>query len=102
MTDCFILYFICFISGVGDSVRCYFCGGGLRNWEHGDVPMEEHAKWYPKCPHILLVKGQAYVDKLSRGEKPDEDVASIQVKAWDSRYCFYDGLFINCLYLEYK
>ncbi|XP_053396546.1 baculoviral IAP repeat-containing protein 2-like isoform X1 [Mercenaria mercenaria] len=58
-------------TGVGDSVRCYFCGGGLRNWERGDIPMEEHAKWYPKCPHILLVKGQAYVDKLSRGEKPD-------------------------------
>ncbi|XP_053396389.1 E3 ubiquitin-protein ligase XIAP-like isoform X2 [Mercenaria mercenaria] len=61
-------------TGVGDSVRCYFCGGGLRNWERGDVPMEEHAKWYPKCPHILLVKGQAYVEKLSRGEKPDVDV----------------------------
>ncbi|XP_053396381.1 baculoviral IAP repeat-containing protein 7-like [Mercenaria mercenaria] len=60
-------------TGVGDSVRCYFCGGGLRNWERGDVPMEEHAKWYPKCPHILLVKGQTYIEKLSRGEKPEVD-----------------------------
>ncbi|XP_045195698.2 baculoviral IAP repeat-containing protein 3-like [Mercenaria mercenaria] len=60
-------------TGVGDSVRCFFCGGGLRNWECGDVPMEEHAKWYPKCPHILLVKGQEYVDKLIRGEKPDAE-----------------------------
>ncbi|XP_053391864.1 baculoviral IAP repeat-containing protein 2-like [Mercenaria mercenaria] len=62
-------------TGVGDSVRCYFCGGGLRNWEIGDVPMEEHAKWYPKCPHILLVKGQAYIEKLSRGERPETDGA---------------------------
>ncbi|XP_045195485.2 baculoviral IAP repeat-containing protein 2-like isoform X2 [Mercenaria mercenaria] len=69
-------------TGVGDSVRCYFCGGGLRNWERGDVPMEEHAKWYPKCPHILLVKGQAYVEKLSRGEKPEVDgVTRLQDKS---------------------
>ncbi|XP_053396402.1 E3 ubiquitin-protein ligase XIAP-like isoform X3 [Mercenaria mercenaria] len=67
-------------TGVGDSVRCYFCGGGLRNWERGDVAMEEHAKWYPKCPHILLVKGQAYVEKLSRGEKPEEDGTFENVK----------------------
>ncbi|XP_045195520.2 baculoviral IAP repeat-containing protein 2-like isoform X1 [Mercenaria mercenaria] len=60
-------------TGVGDSVRCYFCGGGLRNWESGDVPMEEHGKWYPKCPHILLVKGQAYIERLIRGEKPETD-----------------------------
>ncbi|XP_053396386.1 baculoviral IAP repeat-containing protein 3-like isoform X2 [Mercenaria mercenaria] len=63
-------------TGVGDSVRCYFCGGGLRNWEYGVVPMEEHAKWYPKCPHILLVKGQAYTERLSRGEKPEIDGSS--------------------------
>ncbi|XP_045195466.1 baculoviral IAP repeat-containing protein 7-A-like [Mercenaria mercenaria] len=60
-------------TGVGDSVRCYFCGGGLRNWESGDVPMEEHGKWYPQCPHILLVKGQAYIERLARGEKPEMD-----------------------------
>ncbi|XP_060587497.1 baculoviral IAP repeat-containing protein 7-A-like [Ruditapes philippinarum] len=62
-------------TGVGDSVRCYFCGGGLRNWEKGDVPMEEHTKYYPKCPHILLVKGKAYVEKIARGEKPETDCA---------------------------
>ena len=59
-------------TGVGDSVRCYFCGGGLRNWEQGDVPMEEHGKWYPKCPHVMLVKGQGYIEKLQKGEKPEE------------------------------
>ncbi|XP_045195448.2 uncharacterized protein LOC123550972 isoform X2 [Mercenaria mercenaria] len=58
------------ISGVGDSVRCYFCGGGLRNWEQDDVPMEEHAKWYPECPHVLSVKGHDYVTKVKRREKP--------------------------------
>ena len=55
-------------TGVGDAVRCYHCGGGLRNWERGDNPMFEHAKWYPNCPHVLLVKGQAYIDAVERGE----------------------------------
>lgn len=27
-----------FYSGDGDCTRCYFCGGGLRNWEAGDDP----------------------------------------------------------------
>ncbi|XP_060582186.1 death-associated inhibitor of apoptosis 1-like [Ruditapes philippinarum] len=55
-------------TGEGDNVRCFFCGGGLRNWEHGDNPMEEHARWFPKCAHILLVKGQQYVDKINHGD----------------------------------
>ena len=37
--------------------------------------MEEHAKWYPKCPHIRLVKGQEYIDKIARCERPDLDEA---------------------------
>lgn len=57
---------------VGDAVRCYHCGGGLRNWDPGDDPWLEHAKWYSECPHILLVKGQSYVDKVLNGERVDE------------------------------
>ena len=59
---------------MGDSVSCYHCGGELSNWDVGDVPMEEHAKWYPKCPHVLLVMGQDYVDKVGRGKKPDLEI----------------------------
>ena len=25
-----------FFAGYGDYTRCFFCGGGLRNWERGD------------------------------------------------------------------
>ena len=45
-------------------MRCYHCGGGLRNWESGDDPWFEHAKWYPDCPHIILVKGQTFIHKV--------------------------------------
>ncbi|KAL4233168.1 E3 ubiquitin-protein ligase mib1 [Mactra antiquata] len=66
-------------TGIGDSCRCYHCGGGLRNWESGDDPMKEHAKWYPKCPHLLLVKGQEFINKVRSGEpfeeeKPQQDI----------------------------
>ena len=27
-----------FFAGYGDYTRCFFCGGGLRNWEPGDDP----------------------------------------------------------------
>ncbi|XP_060582181.1 death-associated inhibitor of apoptosis 1-like [Ruditapes philippinarum] len=59
-------------TGVGDSVKCYFCGGWLWDWEQDDVPMEEHVKWYPKCPYINSVKGPAYIERLRRGEKPEK------------------------------
>lgn len=40
-----------------DSVRCYFCGGCLHNWEAGDDPDIEHARFFPGCParyeHLL-------------------------------------------------
>ena len=58
--------------GIGDAVRCYHCGGGLRNWEPGDDPWFEHAKWYPHCPHIILVKGQPFIDKV-KGNSIEQD-----------------------------
>ena len=60
-------------TGVGDSVRCYHCGGGLRNWEFGDDPWQEHAKWYPSCAHVLLSKAKWYVDAVARGDVIRDD-----------------------------
>ncbi|XP_052791840.1 baculoviral IAP repeat-containing protein 7-like [Mya arenaria] len=57
-------------SGVGDAVRCYHCGGGLKHWEIGDDPMYEHARWFPTCPHIVICKGKDYVEKARLGEHP--------------------------------
>nr|XP_039259315.1 baculoviral IAP repeat-containing protein 3-like [Styela clava] len=33
--------------GDGDKCKCWFCGGGLMNFEEGDDPWFEHAKFYP-------------------------------------------------------
>ncbi|KAH3736801.1 hypothetical protein DPMN_043374 [Dreissena polymorpha] len=60
-------------TGVGDSVRCYHCGGGLRNWEDGDSPMEEHAKWYPNCQHVLIAKGKQFIQQIGSGQRTETD-----------------------------
>ena len=49
-------------SGFGDCVRCWFCGGGLRNWEDGDMPWIEHARWYPSCEYLKQRKGDLFIE----------------------------------------
>ncbi|XP_076078107.1 baculoviral IAP repeat-containing protein 7-like [Mytilus galloprovincialis] len=53
-----------FFAGFGDNVKCFYCDGGLRNWEAGDDPWVEHARWFPKCPFVLSVKGQEYIKNV--------------------------------------
>ena len=33
--------------GERDRVKCWYCNGGLQNWEPLDEPWREHAKWFP-------------------------------------------------------
>jgi len=40
------------IIGVNDLCRCFFCGGGLEEWEAGDDPWAEHARWFPSCDFV--------------------------------------------------
>ncbi len=40
--------------GHGDNVKCFFCDGGLRNWEPGDDPWQEHAKWFPQWVSVSV------------------------------------------------
>ncbi|CAK8686354.1 unnamed protein product [Clavelina lepadiformis] len=50
--------------GVRDRVKCWYCNGGLQNWERDDDPWEEHAKWFPQCEFVLQQKGPDYVHGL--------------------------------------
>lgn len=38
--------------GMSDKVQCAYCGGVLSGFEHGDKVHEEHARHFPKCPHL--------------------------------------------------
>lgn len=37
-----------FFLGERDRVKCWYCNGGIQNWEYDDDPWIEHAKWFPK------------------------------------------------------
>ncbi|CAC5393827.1 BIRC7_8 [Mytilus coruscus] len=50
-----------FFTGTGDHCRCFFCGGGLRNWEPGDKPWIEHARWYQNCAFVRNCKGERFI-----------------------------------------
>ncbi|XP_063981768.1 baculoviral IAP repeat-containing protein 7 [Diachasmimorpha longicaudata] len=45
----------------GDQVRCFHCDGGLHNWETDDDPWTEHARWFPKCGYVAMVRGQEFI-----------------------------------------
>lgn len=47
-----MLLIIYYIIGTGDLVRCFYCGGGLRNWDRSDDPWTEHKRWFPKCDFL--------------------------------------------------
>ena len=43
---CILLILLC-SSGDRDRAKCWYCNGGLQNWEANDEPFTEHAKWFP-------------------------------------------------------
>ncbi|CAO2592799.1 Baculoviral IAP repeat-containing protein 1a [Lemmus lemmus] len=43
-------------TGRRDTVQCFSCAGCLGNWEEGDDPWKEHAKWFPKCEFLQSKK----------------------------------------------
>ncbi|XP_051947914.1 baculoviral IAP repeat-containing protein 7-like isoform X1 [Xyrauchen texanus] len=55
-----------FYTGHSDNVKCFFCDGGLRNWEPGDDPWQEHAKWFPQCEYLLQSRGREYVSNIQQ------------------------------------
>ncbi|CAC5368147.1 BIRC7_8 [Mytilus coruscus] len=57
-----------FYTGTEDHCRCFFCGGGLRRWEEGDLPWTEHARWYPKCPFVIQCKGEKFIEDVAEKE----------------------------------
>lgn len=52
-----------------DTVRCFSCGGGLRDWLDGDIPWEQHALWHSECDYLNLLKGQEYIDSIKNNQR---------------------------------
>jgi len=53
-----------FYVGYADNVKCFFCDGGLCNWESDDEPWTEHARWFPDCGFLKQVKGTTFIQKV--------------------------------------
>ncbi|XP_063447546.1 baculoviral IAP repeat-containing protein 3-like [Mytilus trossulus] len=53
-----------FFTGSEDHCRCFFCGGGLKNWEPGDEPWVEHARWYQQCAFLRSCKGEKFIENV--------------------------------------
>ncbi|CAG5100992.1 Similar to Diap2: Death-associated inhibitor of apoptosis 2 (Drosophila melanogaster) [Cotesia congregata] len=56
--------------GSGDQVRCFHCDGGLHNWEADDDPWTEHARWFPKCGFVSIVRGQDFIQHCIDNRPP--------------------------------
>lgn len=52
-----------YYAGSGDQVRCFHCDGGLSKWDPSDDPWIEHARWFPECGFVVLVKGQKFIEE---------------------------------------
>ncbi|XP_053676582.1 death-associated inhibitor of apoptosis 1 [Anopheles nili] len=52
-----------FYTGKSDRVKCFSCGGGLKDWEQNDEPWEQHAIWYGNCHYLQLMKGREFIQK---------------------------------------
>lgn len=53
-----------FYTNVGDQTICFYCGGGLKDWNMTDDPWKEHAKWFSKCSFVLMVKGITFINEV--------------------------------------
>jgi hypothetical protein len=51
-------------AGYQDYTRCFFCGGELRNWEPGEEPWIEHARWFPQCAFVKQNRGEAFIQEV--------------------------------------
>ncbi|KAI8745584.1 baculoviral IAP repeat-containing protein 2 isoform X1, partial [Biomphalaria glabrata] len=68
-----------YYAGYGDCARCFFCGGGLRNWEDEDDVWVEHARWFPKCAFIRQLMGQNFVDTVQELNKTKDKISFTMV-----------------------
>ncbi|XP_053392324.1 baculoviral IAP repeat-containing protein 3-like [Mercenaria mercenaria] len=73
-----------YFTGNGDSVRCYHCGEGFTNWTRRDDAWVEHARHAPHCMHVILTKGEEFVERVI-GDIRGEMKRNIPVNNADNR-----------------
>ncbi|KAL1782848.1 neuronal apoptosis inhibitory 5 [Sigmodon hispidus] len=100
-------------TGDRDTVQCFSCGGCLGNWEEGDDPWKEHAKWFPRCKFLqtkksteeiaqyiqsykgfVHVTGEHFVNSWVRRELPLTSACYSHLHLFSQAHC-NDSVFAN-------
>lgn len=55
-----------FFTQKSDRVICYYCGGGLCDWQEEDDPWEQHALLYSDCVHLRAEKSSEYIKMVKQ------------------------------------
>ncbi|CAG2110562.1 unnamed protein product, partial [Medioppia subpectinata] len=81
-----------FAVGISDYTKCFYCDGGLSNWEPGDEPWTEHAKWFSDCQFVVLNKSQAFVNECKQMQVNQRHTNSLNENESDPEiYSDYDS-----------
>ena len=83
-----------FYCNLSDHVRCFHCGGGLRNWEIDDDPWEEHARYYPRCSYVTISKGKEFVKKC---KPPNNNASNFKLLSDEDLNCLMQGDVIDVI-----
>jgi len=59
-----------------DNVTCYYCGKSIESFEPGDVPLIEHAAYFPDCAYIQENTTEEFRTKAKRIVKQREALAN--------------------------
>ncbi|XP_063234033.1 baculoviral IAP repeat-containing protein 7-A-like [Bacillus rossius redtenbacheri] len=72
-------------TGESDKVRCFHCDGGLSRWDPADDPWAEHARWFPNCGLVVLVKGADFVSWCLDRYPPLVDPGQVEAASYSMR-----------------
>lgn len=50
-----------YYTGAADRVKCFECGVQVHRWKKDDDAWIEHARFAPRCPYVLRMKGPEFV-----------------------------------------
>lgn len=61
--------------GLSDETRCFYCDGQLKGWEAKDDPWVKHAKKFPCCQFVIMLKGRCFVREAQTKSEDDGHIA---------------------------
>ncbi|KAJ8315642.1 hypothetical protein KUTeg_007792 [Tegillarca granosa] len=53
-------------TGKESLIKCFHCGGSIKNWDPEDDPWIEHAHWFPKCVFLRQNKDKEFIDLIQQ------------------------------------